>query len=126
SRPPKVAAAAAESCARTGGGAAARASAGIRVGRTAQSERAFTRPSGWVHVRDDTLDLDTYARQPFGGGCMRFSFILVTGLLLGGCGSETPLDPSLAASGTAADRLVVMTQNLYPGFNADLVTTALT
>jgi endonuclease/exonuclease/phosphatase family metal-dependent hydrolase len=57
---------------------------------------------------------------------MRFSFILVTGLLLGGCGSETPLDPSLAASGTAADRLVVMTQNLYPGFNADLVTAALT
>lgn len=57
---------------------------------------------------------------------MRPLLILMTVLLLGGCESGTPAEPSLAASGTAAGRLVVLTQNLYPGFNADIVTAALT
>jgi hypothetical protein len=63
---------------------------------------------------------------------MRTPFALAAGLLLAACASESPVEPALnrdagvaAKSDAASDRVVVMTQNLYPGFNGDLVIAAL-
>ncbi len=57
---------------------------------------------------------------------------LAATLLLAACASESPVEPALngdagvaATSPAASDRVVVMTQNLYPGFNGDLVIAAL-
>lgn len=63
---------------------------------------------------------------------MRTGFALATGLVLAACAAESPVEPALireagvaAKSDAASDRVVVMTQNLYPGFNGDLVIAAL-